>query len=192
MFSNRILILSLLLLKNSNWRVWWGRQMKKLKTIKKLKNICLQHSLQKFPKLLFTGRHQTEISTILKNIEHWLLTIPGNNSVDFEEIDNGVNSMMEKSQNRTASGHQFADICKVCGKEGHVRDIRNHIEANHLEGVVIPYNLCDKTFRSRNSFRTHKSRQHTNKFACSQNWFKFKLLKPLWWSFWVQKCFETS
>ena len=160
MFSKRILILSLLLVKSSNWRVWWGRQMKKLKTIKKLKNICLQHSLQKFPKLLFTGRHQTEISTILKNIEHWLLTIPGNNSVDFEEIDNGVNSMMEKSQNRTASGHQFADICKVCGKEGHGTQIRNHIESNHLEGISIPCDHCEKTFSLRQSLSIHKGRFH--------------------------------
>ena len=46
--------------------------------------------------------------------------------------------MMEKSQNRSANGHQFADICKVCGKGSHGRDIRNHIEANHLEGVSSP------------------------------------------------------
>ena len=79
------------------------------------------------------------------------MAIHGNNSVDFEELDNEVNSMMEKSQNRSANGHQFPDICKGCVKEGHGRDIRNHIEANHLEGVVIPYNFCDKTFSSRNS-----------------------------------------
>ena len=73
--------------------------------------------------------------------------------------------MMEKSQNRTANGHQFGDICKVCGKEGHGRDIKDHIEANHIKGVVIPCNCCDKTFSFINSFSTHKSRRHTNKHA---------------------------
>ena len=49
--------------------------------------------------------------------ENRTLAIPGNNSQDFEELDNKVKSMMEKSQNRTADGHKFADLCKVCGKE---------------------------------------------------------------------------
>ena len=70
--------------------------------------------------------------------------------------------MMEKSQNKHASGHQLADRCKVCGKEGKGNAIKDHIEANHLEGVVIPCNLCDKTFRSRNGFRQHQ-RKHFNK-----------------------------
>ena len=131
------------------------------------KSLSSTFSPAKIPK---TAVHRQALNRNIHNLgENGTLAIPGNNSGDFEELDNEVNSMMLKSQNRSANGHQFADICKVCGKEGHVRDIRNHIEANHLEGVVIPYNLCDKTFRSRNSFRTHKSRQHTNKFACSQN-----------------------
>ena len=44
------------------------------------------------------------------------MAIPGNNSGDFEELDNEVNSMMEKSQNQSANGHQFADICKCVEK----------------------------------------------------------------------------
>ena len=71
-------------------------------------------------------------------------------------------AMMEKSQNKVANGPNkstFADLCKVCGKEGRGRDIKDHIEANHLEGIIIPCNLCDKTFRSRNALRLHK-RQH--------------------------------
>ena len=84
------------------------------------------------------------------------MAIPGNNSGDFEELDERVKSMMEKSQNRTARGREFADLCKVCGKEGMGSAIKDHIEANHLEGVVIPCNLCDKTFRSRAGFRQHK------------------------------------
>ena len=74
------------------------------------------------------------------------LAIPENNSGDFQELDERLKSMMEKSQNRIADG-RFADRCKVCGKEGQGRNIKVHIEANHLEGIIIPCNLCDKTFR---------------------------------------------
>ena len=39
-------------------------------------------------------------------------------SLDFKELDEKVKSMMEKSQNRIKGGLKFANICKVCGKEG--------------------------------------------------------------------------
>ena len=75
-------------------------------------------------------------------------------------MNNEVNLIIEKSQNPSASGHQFADICKVCGKEGHGRDIKDHIEANHIEGIVLPCNLCEKTFRARKYLRKHKTVAH--------------------------------
>ena len=56
--------------------------------------------------------------------------------------------MMEKSQNLCRKGKQKAYKCKACGKEAKGKDIKDHIEANHVEGIVIPCNLCDKTFRS--------------------------------------------
>ena len=92
--------------------------------------------------------------------ENRTLAIPGNNSADFKELDERVKSMMEKSQNKYDNGQHLADRCKVCGKEGKGNSIKDHIEANHLEGVVIPCNLCDKTFRSRNGFKQHKSKNH--------------------------------
>ena len=88
--------------------------------------------------------------------ENRTLAIPNNFSGDLEELEEKVKSMIEKSQNKLANGLQLADRCKVCGKEGHGGNIKDHIEANHLEGIVIPCNLCDKTFRSRNGFRLHK------------------------------------
>ena len=84
------------------------------------------------------------------------MAVPGNSSGDFEELEQRVKSLMEKSEKNYANGHQKADVCKVCGKEGKGNAIKDHIEANHLEGVVIPCNLCDKTFRSRNALRMHK------------------------------------
>ena len=76
-------------------------------------------------------------------------------SLDFKELDEKVKSMMEKSQNRIKSGLQFANICKVCGKEGEGIAIRDHIEANHLEGVSLPCNVCGKVFRSRAMLGKH-------------------------------------
>ena len=87
------------------------------------------------------------------------LAIPSNFSGDFEELEERVKSLMEKSENNYANQGRKADRCKVCGKEGMSNAIKDHIEANHLEGIVIPCILCDKTFRSRNGFRQHK-RQH--------------------------------
>ena len=74
-------------------------------------------------------------------------------SGDFDHLDEMVNSMMETSQERGKS-------CKVCGREGQSIDIKRHIEANHLKGVSIPCNQCDKTFRSRDSLRKHVSNHH--------------------------------
>ena len=77
-------------------------------------------------------------------------------SGDLQELDEKVKSLMEKSQNLHPSGYQRANICKVCGKEGHPMTIRDHIEANHLEGVSLPCNVCGKDFRSRMLLRKHK------------------------------------
>ena len=95
-----------------------------------------------------------------KGEEYGALSIPGNFSGGLDELEDRVRSMMEKSQNKIANGLQLADICKVCRKEGHGKDIKEHIEANHLEGIVIPCSLCNKTSRSRKGLRLHKSRHH--------------------------------
>ena len=92
--------------------------------------------------------------------ENGTLAIPSNFG-DFDELEERVKSMMGKSQNKNANGNQLAYVCKVCGKEGEGTNIKNHIEANHLEGLVIPCNLCNKSFRSRNSLKQH-TRQHKN------------------------------
>ena len=87
-----------------------------------------------------------------------------NSSEDLlKELQEKVKSMMERSQNVTSYGKgtmRKANVCKVCGKEGQIVAIRDHIEANHLEGVAIPCNFCEKTFRSRHSLRNHRRSQH--------------------------------
>ena len=94
-------------------------------------------------------------------VEKRTLAIPSNFSGEFDDLEERVNSMMEKSEHKLADG-RFIYRCKECGKEKMKTNIKDHIEANHLEGIVIPCNFCEKTFRSRNSLRVHKIRQHQN------------------------------
>ena len=83
-------------------------------------------------------------------------------SENLKELDETVKAMMETSENLVQVGQKLrrAKICKVCGKEGQTADIINHIEANHLEGVSVPCNLCGKIMRSRNALKIHISRFH--------------------------------
>ena len=63
----------------------------------------------------------------------------------LEKLEDQVKSLMEKGQNQ--SGTQKAYVCKVCGKEGYSSSIKDHIERNHVEGIIVPCNQCEKTFR---------------------------------------------
>ena len=76
-------------------------------------------------------------------------------SGDLTDLDEKVKSMMIIGQNMTPDGKQKGAACNVCGKEGYRTAIRDHIEAHHIVGVVVPCNSCEKTFRSRNALRVH-------------------------------------
>ena len=73
----------------------------------------------------------------------------------LEELDEQVKSMMNKSQSVLSNGRK-ADLCTMFGKEGLGRNIKDHIESNHLEGVSLPCNFCEKFFRCRNGIWTFK------------------------------------
>ena len=85
------------------------------------------------------------------------------NITNVQELDEKVKSLRVESQNSLPvgpNGSTKAHICTICGKEGRGKNIMDHIESNHLEGVSIPCDLCGKTFRSRNSLSKHKRHLH--------------------------------
>jgi len=81
-------------------------------------------------------------------------------TADLQDIDNKVKSMMKTSENRMKGKEGRARICKVCGKEGPMRDIMNHIEVHHITGVSHPCNICGKSSRSRPALKMHKTTYH--------------------------------
>ena len=100
-------------------------------------------------------KRETFNNKIVQAGENTKVTIATNQSSDLAELDEMVKSMMEKSENKCGNPNENrkADRCKVCGKEGKGSHIRDHIEANHIEGIVLPCNICEKTFRSRNALK---------------------------------------
>ena len=86
-------------------------------------------------------------------------------SGDLKDLDEKVKSMIGRSENmvKVSEGRMSkAYICQVCGKEGQWVNIRNHIEAHHLEGISIPCNICDHTFRTRQALGKHNFMFHKN------------------------------
>ena len=85
------------------------------------------------------------------------------NNTDMESLDQQVKSMMTFSENADPylKGRR-ARICKVCGKEGGMINIMDHIEAKHIAGISIPCGLCAQVFRTRVALRHHKPKYHRN------------------------------
>ena len=94
-----------------------------------------------------------------------IVAIPNQYSSDVKQLDIRVKALMEKSQKMISNGplkQTKAFVCKVCGKEGRPSNIRNHIEANHLDGIALPCDNCGKTFSARQNLSCHKTK-------CNQN-----------------------
>ena len=109
------------------------------------------------PDIFKKGSPDHQLLNVFDNPEH-KVAIAREVSTDIQKLDEQVKSMMELSQNMVLHGktQRRATACKVCGKEGNWTAIRDHIEAHHIEGVRLPCNSCEKTFRSRTSLRQHK------------------------------------
>ena len=93
--------------------------------------------------------------------------IPNQSITNPQALDAKVKSMMEKGLKMIPDGtsngkprQTMSTIYKMCGKEVLSHHIRDHIEANHLEGVSIPCELCNDTFASRNALTKHTKKCH--------------------------------
>ena len=89
------------------------------------------------------------------------VALTSNLSVDLQDLDVKVNSMMEKTLGKNIHGQPLYK-CTLCGKEAKNGNLKIHIESNHLEGIFIPCNLCQHNSRSRGGLVQHKIKCHKN------------------------------
>ena len=90
-----------------------------------------------------------------------------NSKGEFRQLDEMVKSMIEPSEiwikhgtSKTSSRYMvLATMCKVCEKEGHIMDIKRHIESIHLEGISVPCIQCSQAFKSRDALPCFKTSQ---------------------------------
>ena len=82
-------------------------------------------------------------------------------NTNLEELDEKVKSMMTFSENKLPKQKGRARICKVCGKEGQMIAIMNHIEANHMTNISISCDVCGKTPSTRHALKEHKRINHS-------------------------------
>ena len=92
--------------------------------------------------------NQTQSSLLVSK-----MSFDGN--MDLLELEQKIQEMTETDDDKL--------ICRVCGKvttgRNKKQDIGKHIET-HIEGLSFDCQLCDRTFRSRNSLKTHTSMNH--------------------------------
>ena len=83
------------------------------------------------------------------------------NSVIHLNSDSGLN--IDELERKVAENIERINgnlICKICGhKSNKLSNIKTHVET-HIEGFSISCGFCDKTFRSRETFRFHKRTVH--------------------------------
>merc|ERR1712150_202316 len=77
-------------------------------------------------------------------------------AADLQDLDDKIKSMMMFSENHAGGTYGRARICKVCGKEGLMSNIKQHIESNHITGVSHTCNICGTTARTRDAMGHHK------------------------------------
>ena len=81
-------------------------------------------------------------------------------SVDLQELDQQIKSMMTKTDVRLADGQGYIYSCNICGKRTYLKLMPSHIEVHHITGVAHTCDICGNVSRSRASLRMHKSARH--------------------------------
>ena len=130
---------------------------------REFQNYSREPQVSKYPRPPTTSPSQQ----IIRNeslSQNGTLAVVNSSAGDMQTLNETINTLMEKCSEKDTNG-RTKYRCKECGKENsYSNNIRQHIEATHLEGVSIQCSQCEKTFSGRNTLSKHRSRHHNNEF----------------------------
>ena len=140
--------------------------------------VCAPPTTENFQSKLSRSKAVSKQKSVTKDVlvsseKALALNDPTTNTTDVVGLDQQVKSMMAMSSNKTNYGNRGNQqgkgrICKVCGKEGSMTLIMDHIESNHIAEISLPCDLCGTISKSRTALRLHKSKYHRNQLSMMQ------------------------
>ena len=86
-------------------------------------------------------------------------------SVDLQDLDEQIKSMITKTDIRSSNGQGNLATCNICGKQGPFSAMPRHIEANHISGVSHACDICGKVSRSKNGLKQHRINFHVKEWT---------------------------
>ena len=95
------------------------------------------------------------VNKTIKNQNERIISLQSFEFENIEELDYKIEEMIEKLPDRTFQ-------CKTCGKVYPSKNrthLFHHVET-HIDGLSFPCHHCDKSFRSRQTLRSHISKYH--------------------------------
>ena len=100
-----------------------------------------------------TARNEPHVAPVSQDIPVAEKMIVPVSTEEMNDIKDKISLYLEKYDGKFR--------CTLCGQiSNYKQQIQYHIEGVHLEGISIPCQLCEKSFRSRNSLNNHKSVYH--------------------------------
>ena len=78
--------------------------------------------------------------------------VPAVQSMSSWEVDDRIQELIERRE-----GLLYCQVCDY--KTNKLSNVKEHVEI-HIEGLCYTCQFCDKTFRSKNSYRVHIKRNH--------------------------------
>ena len=88
-------------------------------------------------------------------------------SVDLQDLDEQIKSMITKTDIRSSNGQGNLATCNICGKQGPFCAMPRHIEANHISGVSHACDICGKVSRSKNGLKQHRINFHIKEWTAA-------------------------
>ena len=106
------------------------------------------------------GENQMLDSFVVEGVFESVPEVPVFGPENLQELDWTIKSMGEMGNTLQSDIMKPKIACEVCGKEGTLKTIRDHIDQHHIKDIVLPCGVCGQVFKTKSMLRMHTLRMH--------------------------------